>query len=50
MAAAGFAAAAVTGYLAILFVLRWTREGKLWQFGLYCWAAAGIAAAALARR
>jgi undecaprenyl-diphosphatase len=46
--AAGFAAAAVTGYLAILVVLRWTRAGKLWHFGLYCWAAAGIAAATLA--
>jgi undecaprenyl-diphosphatase len=50
LAAAGFVAAAVTGYLAILFVLRWTRAGKLWQFGLYCWAAAGIAAAMLAGR
>lgn len=49
LAALGFAAAAVTGYLAILFVLRWTREGKLWQFGLYCWAVAAIGAAALAR-
>ncbi|HEY5999807.1 MAG TPA: undecaprenyl-diphosphate phosphatase [bacterium] len=48
--AAGFTAAAATGYLAILFVLRWTREGKLWQFGLYCWAAAALAAVALARR
>lgn len=46
---AGFAVAAATGYLAILFVLRWTREGKLWQFGLYCWAVAALAAAALAR-
>jgi undecaprenyl-diphosphatase len=50
LAAAGFAAAAATGYLAILLVLRWTREGKLWQFGLYCWVAAGLAAAVLARR
>jgi undecaprenyl-diphosphatase len=50
LAAAGFAAAAVTGYLAILLVLRWTRAGKLWQFGLYCWAVAGLAAAVLARR
>jgi len=50
LAAAGFAAAAATGYLAILFVLRWTRAGKLWQFGLYCWAAAAVAAAVLARR
>jgi undecaprenyl-diphosphatase len=50
LAAAGFVAAAVTGYLAILLVLRWTRAGRLWQFGLYCWAAAGIAAAMLAGR
>ena len=50
LAAAGFAAAAATGYLAILLVLRWTRAGKLWQFGLYCWAVAGLAAAVLARR
>jgi undecaprenyl-diphosphatase len=50
LTAAGFAVAAVTGYLAILFVLRWTREGRLWQFGLYCWAVAAVAAAALARR
>ena len=41
LAVAGFAAAAATGYLAILLVLRWTRAGKLWQFGLYCWAVAG---------
>jgi undecaprenyl-diphosphatase len=44
VAAAGFAVAAATGYLAILFVLRWTREGRLWQFGLYCWAVAALAA------
>jgi undecaprenyl-diphosphatase len=50
LAAAGFLVAAVTGYLAILLVLRWTRTGKLWQFGLYCWAAAALAAALLARR
>jgi len=50
LAATGFAAAAVTGYLAILLVLRWTRAGKLWQFGLYCWAVAGLAAAVLAKR
>jgi len=50
VAAAGFAAAAATGYLAILLVLRWTRAGKLWQFGLYCWAAAGLSAAVLAKR
>jgi undecaprenyl-diphosphatase len=50
LAAAGFAVAAATGYLAILFVLRWTRQGKLWQFGLYCWAAAAVGAAVLARR
>ena len=50
LAAAGFAAAAATGYLAILLVLRWTRAGKLWQFGLYCWAVAALAAALFARR
>lgn len=50
LAAAGIALAAATGYLAILLVLRWTREGRLWQFGLYCWVVAGLAAAALARR
>jgi undecaprenyl-diphosphatase len=50
LAAAGFVAAAATGYLAILLVLRWTRAGKLWQFGLYCWAVAGLAAVALATR
>jgi undecaprenyl-diphosphatase len=50
LAVAGFIAAAVIGYLAILLVLRWTRAGKLWQFGLYCWAVAGLAAAALAKR
>jgi undecaprenyl-diphosphatase len=50
LAVAGFAAAAVTGYLAILLVLRWTRAGKLWQFGLYCWAVAGLSAAVLAKR
>jgi len=50
LATAGFAAAAATGYLAILLVLRWTRAGKLWQFGLYCWAVAGLAAAVLAKR
>jgi undecaprenyl-diphosphatase len=50
IAAAGFVAAGVTGYLAILLVLRWTRAGKLWQFGLYCWAVAGLAAMVLARR
>jgi undecaprenyl-diphosphatase len=49
LAVAGFAAAA-TGYLAILVVLRWTRAGKLWQFGLYCWVVAGLAAAAMGKR
>ncbi len=50
LAAVGFLVAAATGYLAILLVLRWTRAGKLWQFGLYCWVVAGLAAAVLARR
>lgn len=47
---AGFVVAAATGLLAILLVLRWTRAGRLWQFGLYCWVAAGLGAAALAWR
>ncbi len=50
LAAGGFAAAAATGYLAILLVLRWTRAGRLWQFGIYCWVVAGLAAAVLAQR
>jgi undecaprenyl-diphosphatase len=50
LAAVGFLVAAATGYLAILLVLRWTRAGKLWQFGLYCWAVAGLAAATLSNR
>jgi len=50
LAAAGFITAAATGYLAILLVLRWTRAGKLWQFGLYCWAVAGLAAVVLGKR
>jgi len=48
--ALGFAAAAATGYLAILLVLRWTRAGRLWIFGAYCLAVAGAAAALLAGR
>jgi len=49
LAAAGFAAAAVTGYLAILFVLRWTREADSGSSA--CTAgSAGIAAAILAGR
>jgi len=50
LAAAGFVVAAVIGYLAILLLLRWTRAGRLWQFGLYCWAMAGLAAVVLAKR
>ncbi len=46
--AAVAAALAVTG--AILIVLRWTRAGNLWKFGLYCRAVAGVAAAVLAKR
>jgi undecaprenyl-diphosphatase len=44
-AVAGFAAAALVGYLSIFLVLRWTRKGKLWYFGVYCWLAAAAAAA-----
>lgn len=43
-AAAGFAAAALVGYTSIFLVLRWTKKGKLWYFGLYCWLAAVVAA------
>jgi len=46
---AGFVAAAAVGYLSIAFVLRWTRRGRLWQFGLYCWVVAALALAALAQ-
>lgn len=48
LAAAGFALAAATGYLAIMVVLRWTREGRLWQFGVYCLGLAALALAATA--
>jgi undecaprenyl-diphosphatase len=48
--AAGCAAAAVTGWGAILLVLRWTRAGRLWQFGAYCLAVAAAGAALLAGR
>lgn len=45
---AGFAVSAAAGYAAIVLVLRWTRSGRLWQFGLYCWVVAAAAAAGLA--
>ncbi len=44
---AGFFVAAVVGYASIYLVLRWTREGNLWHFGLYCWFVAAAAAAAV---
>jgi undecaprenyl-diphosphatase len=40
----GFVAAALVGYASIFLVLRWTKKGKLWYFGLYCWFAAASAA------
>lgn len=41
--ALGFAAAAISGYLAIQFLLGFVRRRKLWPFAIYCWVA-GIAA------
>lgn len=46
----GFAIAALVGYGSILLVLRWTRKGKLWYFGVYCWLVAALAGAAAALR
>ena len=40
---AGFLTAAVVGYVSIYLVLRWTGSGRLWYFGLYCWAVAAAA-------
>jgi undecaprenyl-diphosphatase len=40
-AAVGFAFAAVSGYLAIAFMLRHLQRGRLWPFAAYC-AAAGV--------
>lgn len=40
---AGFLTAALVGYASIYLVLRWTSSGRLWYFGLYCWAVAAIA-------
>jgi undecaprenyl-diphosphatase len=39
----GFAAAAISGYLAIHFLLGFVRRRKLWPFAVYC-RAVGIAA------
>jgi undecaprenyl-diphosphatase len=41
--ALGFTAAAISGYLAIHFLLGFVRRHKLWPFAIYCWAL-GIAA------
>lgn len=41
--ALGFAAAAISGYVAIHFLLGFVRRRKLWPFAIYCWAI-GIAA------
>lgn len=46
----GFVTAVLVGYASITFVLRWTRKGKLWHFGLYCWLVAALATAASALR
>lgn len=40
--AAGFAAAVLSGYLAIKLVLRIVKKGKLSMFSYYCWGLAGI--------
>jgi undecaprenyl-diphosphatase len=48
--APGFVTAALVGYASITFVLRWTRKGKLWHFGLYCWLVAALATAAVSLR
>jgi undecaprenyl-diphosphatase len=39
--AAGFAAAALSGYVCIWFLLRYLQRGKLYPFAIYC-AAAGV--------
>jgi len=44
----GVMAAAVSGYLAILLVMRWVREGRLSRFAYYCWALAAAVLIALA--
>jgi len=36
--ALGFTAAAISGYLAIHFLLGFIRRRKLWPFAFYCWA------------
>ncbi len=46
----GFLAAAATGYLAIVLVLRWTRAGRIWVFGAYCLAVALVSGAVLVLR
>jgi undecaprenyl-diphosphatase len=45
----GFASAAVSGYLAIRFLLRFVQRHRLWPFAAYCWllAAAVLIAGAL---
>jgi undecaprenyl-diphosphatase len=39
---AGFIVAGLVGYLSIFLVLRWTRAGRLWYFGAWCWAVAAV--------
>ncbi len=47
--ALGFVSAALSGYLAIRFLLRFVQRHRLWPFALYCWlvAAAVLIAGAL---
>ncbi len=40
--AAGFLAAAVTGYLAIHFLLKYLQRRSLYPFAVYCWAFGGV--------
>lgn len=46
--ALGVTAAAVSGYLAIILVMRMVREGRLDRFAYYCWAVAAAVLIALA--
>ena len=40
--AIGFVAAAVTGYLAIRFLLRHLQRHSLYPFAIYCWVAGAV--------
>lgn len=41
--ALGFAGAAISGYLAIHFLLGFVRRRRLWPFAIYCWAVGLVA-------